>query len=95
VLGNIGAIGAATYGSFLFAVLFRRKNRWATPFPAACQRAARWACLGQLIGASVSGSFIDLGLPFFMFAGLACAGPEPARSRRAAPAQRPLAAAFV
>jgi len=95
VLGNIGAIGAATYGSFLFAVLFRRKNRWAAPFPAACQGAARWACLAQLIGASVSGSFIDLGLPFFIFAGLACAGPEPARSRRAAPAERPLAAAFV
>jgi hypothetical protein len=95
VIGNIGAIGAATYGSFFFVVLFRRKNRWAAPFPAACQSAARWACLGQLIGASVSGSFIDLGLPFFIFAGLACAGSEPARSPRTKPAGQPLVAAYV
>ena len=95
VLGNIGAIGAATYTSFLFVLLFRRKNRWAAPFPAACQSAARWACLAQLIGASVSSSFIDLALPFFIFAGLACAGPEPARSPRTRPAGRPLVAAYV
>jgi hypothetical protein len=95
VLGNIGAIGAATYASFLFVLLFRRKNRWAAPFPAACQSAARWACLAQLIGASVSSSFIDLALPFFIFAGLACAGPEPARSPRTRPAERPLVAAYV
>jgi len=95
VLGNIGAIGAATYTSFLFALLFRRKNRWAAPFPAACQSAARWACLAQLIGASVSSSFIDLALPFFIFAGLACAGPEPARSPRTKPAGQPLVAAYV
>jgi len=95
VLGNIGAIGAATYTSFLFPLLFRRKNRWAAPFPAACQSAARWACLAQLIGASVSSSFIDLALPFFIFAGLACAGPEPARSPRTKPAGQPLVAAYV
>jgi hypothetical protein len=77
VLGNIGVPGAATYGLFLFCVLFGRGNRWRHPFPAGCQSAARWACLTQLIGASVAGSFIDLGLPFFIFAGLACAGPEP------------------
>ena len=95
VLGNIGALGAATYTSFLFVLLFRRKNRWAAPFPAACQSAARWACLAQLIGASVSSSFIDHALPFFIFAGLACAGPEPARSPRTRPAGQPLVAAYV
>jgi hypothetical protein len=93
VLGNIGAIGAVTYGSFLIAVLFRRKSRWTEPYPAACQSAARWACATQLIGASVAGSFIDLGLPFFIFAGLACAGPERSRSRIAPAASQPLAAA--
>jgi hypothetical protein len=94
VLGNIGAIGAATYVSFLFGLLFRRKNRWTAPFPAACQSGARWACLTQLIGASVSGSFIDLGLPFYIFAGLACAGPAPGHSAQPAPAPRPLAPVF-
>jgi hypothetical protein len=91
VLGNIGAIGAVTYGSFLFGILFRRKHRWTAAFPAACQSGARWACLTQLIGASVAGSFIDLGLPFYIFAGLACAGPMPVRSAEPAPAARPLA----
>ena len=90
VLGNIGAIGAVTYGSFLFGILFRRKHRWTAPFPAACQSGARWACLTQLIGASVAGSFIDLGLPFYIFAGLACAGPAPARSAQPALAARSL-----
>jgi hypothetical protein len=92
VLGNIGVIGAIAYGGFLFAVLFRRKNRWTEPYPAACQSAARWACFAQLLGASVAGSFIDLGLPFFVFAGLACAGPG-VRAPRAALRPDPLAAA--
>jgi hypothetical protein len=77
VLGNIGIPGAATYGLFLWSLFFGRKDRWRHPYPAGCQSAARWACLTQLIGATVSGGFIDLGLPFFIFAGLACAGPEP------------------
>jgi hypothetical protein len=89
VLGNIGVFGALTYGIFLCGVLLGRKNRWRHPFPAACQSAARWACLTQLAGASVAGSFIDLGLPFFIFAGLACAGPEPVRVPRLAPATGP------
>jgi hypothetical protein len=82
VLGNIGIFGGLTYGIFLLQLLAGRRDRWQHPFPAACQRAARWACLTQLIGASVAGSFIDLGLPFFIFAGLACAGPEPVRAAR-------------
>jgi hypothetical protein len=86
VLGNIGAFGAVTYGLFLFCVLFGRRDRWREPFPASCQSAGRWACVAQLIGASVAGSFIDLGLPFFIFAGLACAGPERELVPRLAPA---------
>jgi hypothetical protein len=82
VLGNIGAIGACSYGAFVLAVLFRRRNRWSEPYPAACQSAARWACFAQLAGASVAGSFIDLGLPFFVFAGLASAGPAVRRAAR-------------
>ncbi len=85
VLGNIGAIGAVTYGAFLLRLFWRGPGRWRQPYPAACQSAARWACFAELVGASVSGSFIDLGLPFFAFAGLACAGPlpVPAVQRRA------------
>ena len=92
VLGNIGVFGALTYSVFLLGIFFGRKNRWQQPFPASCQSAARWACLTQLIGASVAGSFIDLGLPFFIFAGLACAGPEPVRVERRMPALQPATA---
>lgn len=76
VLGNIGVFGALTYGVFLLRLFVGRRRRWRHPVPAACQRAARWACLAQLIGASVAGSFIDLSLSFFVFAGIACAAPE-------------------
>jgi|SRR5579863_10039419 len=86
VLGNIGVFGAITYGLFLIHLLFGRSRRWQHPLAAGAQSAARWACVAQLIGASVAGSFIDLGLPFFIFAGLACAGPELARAPRLSPA---------
>lgn len=82
LLGNIGVFGALTYALFLLGVFFDRGSRWRQAFPASCQSAARWACLTQLLGASVAGSFIDLGLPFFVFAGLACAEPEPALAAR-------------
>ncbi|MBV9965204.1 MAG: hypothetical protein JO008_05880, partial [Alphaproteobacteria bacterium] len=54
----------------------RRRRGWNDAFPQACQSAARHACFAQLAAASVAGSFIDLGLPFFIFAGLAAASPE-------------------
>jgi hypothetical protein len=84
VLSNIGIFGAATYALFLVGLFGGRRDRWQHPFPASCQSAARWACIAQLLGASVAGSFIDLGLPFFIFAGVACAGPA-ARTRLTAP----------
>jgi hypothetical protein len=88
VLGNIGIIGGLLYGVFLLQLLLRRSG-WTEPFPQACQSAARWACFAQLAAASVAGSFIDLGLPFFIFAGLAAAMPEPEPASRK-PLRRPL-----
>jgi len=76
VLGNIGMIGAAVYSVFLIQIFGRRRRGWNDAFPQACQSAARHACFAQLAAASVAGSFIDLGLPFFIFAGLAAASPE-------------------
>ena len=76
VLGNIGLIGGALYSIFLIQVFARRRRGWIDAFPQACQSAARHACFAQLAAASVAGSFIDLGLPFFIFAGLAVASPE-------------------
>lgn len=69
VPANIGAFGAFTYGSFVLAVLFKRHDD--DNARAAVRAGARDACLVQLVAASIAGSFIDLGLSFFVFAGMA------------------------
>lgn len=85
VLGNIGIFGALAYGGFLLAVLVPRRARTApSRYPDACQSAARWACGAQLAGACASATLIDLSLPFFVFAGLACTGVGETIARPAA-----------
>ena len=96
VLGNIGIVGGLAYAAFLLQVLLRHRRGWTDPFPRGCQSAARWACVAQLATASVAGSFIDLGLPFFIFAGLSCASSRPALApvfRRPVPSMAPGAVA--
>ena len=75
VLANIGILGTLFYACFLFRILGWRKDRWSAPFPSACQSAARWGCFAQLTAASVAGGSLDLGLLFFILAGLAAGGP--------------------
>jgi hypothetical protein len=80
VIASLGLLGTATYALFLLTIWFKR----ARPAPrsvSAMQRAGRSACLAWLIAASASGSFIDLGLPFFAFAALACVAFVEARTR--------------
>jgi hypothetical protein len=75
VLSNIGVFGAITYGIFVLMVQLGRTNVTADAHCRAIQSAARASCLVQIIASSVSASFIDLGLPFFALAGVACASP--------------------
>jgi O-Antigen ligase len=82
VIASLGFLGAATYASFLLTIWFR-KAKPVPPTISATQRAGRSACLAWLIAASASGSFIDLGLPFFAFAALACAECVGVRTRSA------------
>jgi hypothetical protein len=79
VIASLGFLGAATYALFLLTIWFRRAGP-APPAVSATQRAGRSACLAWLIAASASGSFVDLGLPFFAFAALACVGLVEVRS---------------
>jgi hypothetical protein len=72
VIASLGIIGTITYGLFLVTIWSYQKSR-ADNERVAVQTAARSACLAWLIAATASGSFIDLGLPFFAFAALACA----------------------
>jgi hypothetical protein len=71
VLGSIGVFGAMTYTAFFANLFFSRKDRWSSPL-ATLQSAARWACFSELAAAVLAGGFVDLGLLFFTFAGLAC-----------------------
>jgi len=80
VLANIGVIGALGYGVFILIVLVRRDGRWTDWFGASVQSAARWACIAELIAGAISGTLIDLGLQFFLFAGLASARPAAPRT---------------
>ncbi|WP_454811599.1 hypothetical protein [Labrys neptuniae] len=73
VLANLGAVGALTYGIFILMALFKPASRpldWTTT---QIQAAARTSCLVALIMSSISGTMVDLGLPFYMLAGIACA----------------------
>ena len=83
-LSNLGLLSSGFYAAFAAAVLVKRHPD-DDPFMRTARSAARCGCLGLLIAASVSAALIDLGLPFFMMAALACARPgRPAE----APARR-------
>jgi hypothetical protein len=75
VIASLGIVGSVIYALFLLSIWFRQ-DRLADPAGAATQSAARSACLAWLIAATASGSFVDLGLPFFAFAAIACAEPQ-------------------
>jgi hypothetical protein len=72
VLASLGVVGAITYGSFLIGVfLGNREPASLDPYENAVRSAAKSVCLAWFIASSVAGAFIDLSLPFFVFAGLA------------------------
>jgi hypothetical protein len=74
VIASLGVVGACTYSAFLFCVfLGNRKSRSLDSYEYAVCDAARSTCLSWFITASIAGAFIDLSLPFFVFAALACA----------------------
>ncbi len=70
ILATLGVFGSVTYGIFIVAVLVRRDARrdW---FTDSVRAAAQSACLASLIAACIAASFVDIGLPFFLFAGTA------------------------
>ena len=87
LLANTGLPGLVLLSGFLIRLFFFG-DASGGPTVEAVRRAARTACLGLLLGATVSGAMVDLGLPFFIFAALTCARPV----RAAAAAHRPATA---
>jgi hypothetical protein len=68
ILGTLGVFGSITYGIFIVAVFVRRDadQDW---FSDSLRAAAQSACLASLIAGCIAASFVDIGLPFFLFAG--------------------------
>lgn len=90
-LSNLGLIGTGIYAVFMFHIWFGQRTKFVIgSFDDAIVPAARAACLAQLIAGSVSGGLVDLGLPFFIFAALACIPYPAADATRPAP-QAPIA----
>jgi hypothetical protein len=86
VIASLGVVGTVTYGMFLLTIWSDRgRPAIERMADAAVTAAARAACLAWIIAASLSSGFIDLGLPFFAYAALACARPQPFRLGSAMP----------
>lgn len=82
VLSNVGIPGAVFYGLFMGSVFGVGRG---SPRDAVSdvRTAARVACLCLLLGSFIAGPTVDQGLLFYVFAGCACARPEPRRATAA------------
>ncbi|MDM9625162.1 hypothetical protein QTL95_04580 [Rhizobium sp. S152] len=76
VLSNVGVPGAIFFATFAIAALTRMGNSPQT-FERDVKLAARNGCLCLLVGGTVAGATVDLGLLFFILAGLAASRPVP------------------
>jgi hypothetical protein len=75
VPASLGVIGTVIFGMFLSGLfLSRRQDDNQDPLRPVVQLGAKSACLGWLISSSISNTQIDLGLAFYIFAGIACSG---------------------
>lgn len=71
-LSNLGVFGSACYALFI-ATTMLSGDAGDDAFAHAARRAAKAGMLASLIAASLSGSLIDLGMPFFILSALASA----------------------
>lgn len=79
LLSNVGVPGALFFLLFFLSSIAMPRGQQRT-FEADVRLAARVGCVCLLVGAAVSASTVDLGLLFFMMAGLASAVPVEARA---------------
>jgi hypothetical protein len=75
VPASIGVLGSCTYAAFLYLILVRRRPVYQPYQVNAIQAAARFASFAQLAAGVIAGTFIDLGLSFFVFAAMAVGTP--------------------
>ena len=79
VLANFGIVGTILFGTF-FLTVFQRSAPCFDSLDDGYRRAAKSTCIAWLITATTSGALVDLGLPFFALAALACSVPAKAPS---------------
>ncbi|RYC29465.1 hypothetical protein D3273_23795 [Lichenibacterium minor] len=91
VPANLGLPGAILFAAFFWQALARAGGD--TDPETDLRVAARNGCLGLLLAASISGALVDLGLQFYLFAGLACTGRAWAAHRAPAFPNPPIRAA--
>jgi hypothetical protein len=73
VLGSLGIVGALIMILFLVSIFFSNGTGKGTDrLDEAYRDAAKYTCVAWLITQSAAGAMVDLGLPFFLFAALAC-----------------------
>jgi hypothetical protein len=75
ILSHVGIPGAILFSLFTVTALLHRRGTPRT-FPSDIRLAARNGCFSIMLGSVASGSTLDLGLLFFVLAGVACAEPE-------------------
>jgi hypothetical protein len=75
LLSNVGIVGTLFFCLFAYSAIGRKRGAEHTATSDA-RLAARNGCLCLLVGATVSGALVDLGLLFFTLAALAGAEPE-------------------
>jgi hypothetical protein len=83
VLANMGVIGGLAYFVFIYQVLTNRV-REPESFAGSVQAAAQMGCVGILGSALLSGTMVDLGLQFYILAGVAVAATKAASPRKTA-----------
>ena len=77
VLASVGVPGALLFVPFLYHVLAKPiRSAGADSLRADVRMAARFSSFALLLVATLAGAFIDLGLPFFVFAAMATAEPH-------------------
>jgi hypothetical protein len=74
VLSNFGILGTACFVAFFLKVFLPSRHGADEP-DNEYRSAAKAACIAWLVTATTSGALVDLGLPFFALAALACSAP--------------------
>ncbi len=83
VLSNVGLPGTLLFGLFLIS-LFAPNGQASDAYAADIRLSALNGCLCLLVGAVIAGATVDLGLLFFIFAGVATSRPQKASEQSVA-----------